>query len=291
MQLYTTQEVNMTTQFSSIGLKHVFWSTKRGNYANGSSAAALSNGQNSAMGKLVGVSGLEVQEPDLPVVNALGNNGLLASFLGEAQEGVAGSVTLTALDQALAAVANGVTTHTEGDYTYIPGVPKCLNLADLFLVVNSPAKSVAPSSAGTSGYHVSEFFAVNLFAKTSPAFTTNEVNEYAGQVVLNRVSTLPTGQTVQSSQYGTTQMAYRAYWSTHPVTYHAFVGNGTTTTVTLAEEPRAASGAAVQVWIDGTAQAYTTNFTVNTTTKVLTFVTPPAAGANVVVRYAFVGGC
>lgn len=277
--------------FSSLGLKIVYWAAKNGAYPNGTTATPLANGSASGMGRLTGVSGLSVTEPDSPIITAAANNGVLVQFVGEPQELPSGTLTQVALDQQFAAVATGVKLHAEGDYEYLPGFPACFNYADLFLVVNAPAKSTEPGTFGLSGWEVTEYFLVNAQVKSGGDKQTNTVSELSSPLTLNRVATLPSGVAISATDYGTTQMSKRVYWAEHPITYHVFVGDGTTTTVTLNETPAAANGNRVQVWNNGTLLAYTTDYTVNPTTRVLTYVSAPGAGVVSVIRYAHVATC
>lgn len=277
--------------FATLGLKIVYWATKNGAYPNGTSATALANGSAAGMGRLSGVSGLSVTEPDSPVISALANNGVLVQFIGEPQELPSGTLTQQALDQTFAAVATGVKVHTEGDYEYLPGFPACFNYADLMLLVNAPAKSTEPATFGQAGWEVTEYFLLNAQAKSGGDKQTNTISELASPLILNRVGTLPSGVAITTAAYGTTQMAKRVYWSEYPITYHVLVGDGTVTAVTLNETPAGANGNRVQVWQDGTALAYTTDFTVNVGTKTLTFAAAPGAGTKNVIRYAHEATC
>jgi hypothetical protein len=277
--------------FSTLGIKIFYWATKNGVYPNGTTTTPLSAGSGAGMGRLSGVSGLSVTEPDSPIITASANNGVLVQFVGEPQELPSGTLTQQSLDQQFAAVATGVKLHTEGDYEYLPGFPACFNYADLFFVINAPAKSTEPATFGQSGWEVTEYFLVNAQAKSGGDKQTNTISEIASPLTLNRVGVLPSGVTITDSAYGTTQMAKRVYWAEYPITYHVFIGNGTATTVTLNETPAAANGNRVQVWNNGTALVYTTDFTVNVTTKVLTFASAPASNAVQVIRYAHEATC
>jgi len=105
---------------------------------------------------------------------------------------------------------------------------------------------------------------------------------------------LPWGETISNVNYGLTQ-AWKSdpYWSPYPITYHTYVGDGgAAQTVTLDETPTAADGDAVQIWDNGSKLVYTTNYTVVTSTKVVTFVgTDPADTQFAVIKYQFTPGC
>jgi hypothetical protein len=113
-------------------------------------------------------------------------------------------------------------------------------------------------------------------------------------LIFNERGVHPWGATILDADYGLTQGWQKGpYWSPYPITYQTYIGGGgAAQTVTLSETPAAASGNALQIWDNGTALVYTTNYSVVTTTKVVTFVgTDPAAAHVAVMRYQFIPSC
>ena len=74
---------------------------------------------------------------------------------------------------------------------------------------------------------------------------------------------------------------------------HTYVGDGATAqTFTLGKIPVADDGNSLQIWSNSTGLVHTTNYSVNLTTGLVTFVaTDPADGEFAVCKMMFTPGC
>lgn len=244
------------------------------------------------MGRLLGFQEAGLTVPEAEAIINSGDNGILSTFLLNPNTAIEGNLNFGVMDLAFEAGTTSRLIEIEGDYDQIVDTAKCLVFADIFLVVNSPAKSKESGSSGSSGYLVTEYLKINVQPQGS-AISNRTVHQALMKVIANETGNLPSGQTILDADYGLTQGFRRRYWSPYPVYYHVYQGNGgAAQTFTLDNPPIAANGNALQIWFDGTAQVYTTDYTVDTGTGVVTFVgTDPAAGVKAIARVQYNPSC
>ena len=282
------------SQFLFGATKVAFYGAVVGGYANGTSAVALPNGTAQGMGRLKGFQTASVGKPAASAVAVLGDGGVIGGFMAQPQEIKGGDAAVAVVDHNFKALAEGYKVYVDGDYDIMGDTVSCAEYRPLMLVINTPALSQEAGTVGQSGWAVAEYWNVRAQV-TGPAEYNGQEAGYVGQytatMTMFATDVEPCGRAVTVANYGKRELDSVLYWSPNPVTYHAFRGNGTTTAITLDEKPAEANGLKVQVWIDGIAQSYTTNYTVDVTTKVVTFVSAPSNGARVVVRYQFVYAC
>lgn len=282
--------VNINT-FAIKGIEYFHYAARIAGIPQGTSGSALANGSSAGMGSIRGVTGIDLAEPDAPTLPILGNNGVIGQFMGQPQALPAGTYTLTVFDEVFHNLSIGLGIEVSGDYDMIAGFPDCFQFADLCFVINAPAQSQEAGSVGESGWAVYEILLANAHSKLFTPFATNAVKEFGGAINVTLSDQTLYGEALSNTDLRTTRAASIAYWSPNPVTYKTLKGNASATTVTLDETPFAANGNAVEVYIDGVKKAYTTDYTVNTSTKVVTFAVAPSAGAEVVIKYQFVAAC
>jgi hypothetical protein len=277
-------------QFTGQGSRYEFWSIKSGVYPYGTTGT-IANGADDGMGRLKLLRDFNLAEPQATSNPIQGDNGASGSFLVSSADAYTGDQVVGAFDQTFATKATGRTIVAYDDHDISVVNQGCYTYADMAFVINSPAKSQEAGSVGESGWDVIEFFAVTAQPLT-PARTFQTNFDYQAILTLNLTDTFLWGETLATGGFTLTE-AYHTdpIWSEYPVTYHTFIGDGAATTVTLDETPAAASGAKVQYWLDGVKKTYTTDYTVVTSTKILTFVAAPGAGEVAIIRYQFVPGC
>lgn len=280
-------------QLTAMGSQYTYWAVNTNGYPDGTSATTIASGSNSGMGRLKSVTKFGATVPESPRNVVLGDNGVVGQFLGQPQTLPTGELTTTVFDQTFQTVANGQLIYADGDFDQSGLFPACYTYKDLFFVMNSPAQNfeTAAGAVGSSGWLVTEIWNANVQAMKMPEIATNATFSWSSSLAVKPTTVNPFGVTISSSNYGYTSDIGIQYFSDYPVTYHTLIGNAAVTTVTLNETPAAATVAGVQVYINGVKKAYTTDYTVNTTTKVVTLVAAPAAAAKVIIRYKFVPAC
>lgn len=273
---------------SAAGFARIDWGVIVDELFNGTTSTALANGADASAAHLLGADNLTLQ-PNAPNrVQIPGDDGVIAQFLFEPTELPSGDLVIGAFDANFAAQAQGSKVYADGDFDVsVLGIAD-VQYADIVLIVQSQAKSLHSGNTG-SGWYVKMYPAVNVLPMGDAGLSNQGAMNFTHAIVANKFSTLPWGVQLSDTNHGTTQaISYGPFFSENRVMLHVFVGDGSETTVTLAKTPAAANGNKVKVWEDGVAQAYTTDFTVNAGTRVLTFASAPGAGTISVIRYEWV---
>jgi len=276
--------VENSSKWVANGITHLFWGALNSGVPYGVTGA-LSAGSGAGMALLRSAQNIQIAEPDAARTYVLGDNGVTTSFLQRVQELPGGSLVRGVFDQDFYNYARGSSTTTLEDWDFSSFLTACDNFQDICFIINSPAQAMETANFGESGYQVILVFSSLVQAKILNQLQSAQVQTY------NDVLTLkPAGKTLWNTSLSSPIGGY-AGLSPYPVTQHVFIGNASADTVTLDYTPAAADGSKVLVWIGGTLKAYTTDYTVNTTTKVLTFASAPANNAICTILYQFLPDC
>lgn len=287
---------NNLNQFGGLGAKYAFWAlydSASPNYIAGTDGS-LGNGEDSGMGRLPGISDLTTSTPEAVLIPRPGDNGNLGTFISNPTDGPGGSTAFVSFPQLFDVAATSRAIKAEGPHDISLSSNRCYNFKAMFLVVNSPAYSDESGSVGEPGWEVEEYYQVWAQPLSLAAKAINAAHSYTHRLIFNEKGVLPYGETITSGNYGVTQ-AWKSdpYWSPYPVYYHTYVGTGgAAQTFTLDELPVAADGTHLQIWDNGTKLVYTTNYTVNISTGLVTFVgTDPGSGHFAVCKVLFAPTC
>lgn len=287
---------NNLNNFGAQGNRYTFWAlwdSANPNYIAGTDGS-LSAGEDSGMGRLLGMTEIVANTPQASSLSRSGDNGVLGSFITNPTESPTGNMAFGSFDQVFDTAVTGRVIKAEGAHDISLSSNRCYQFSPIFVVVNSPANSDASGSVGEGGWQVQEY----LYAFAQPMsvsnISQNTVHSYTHSLVFNERGVTAYGETITTANYGVTQ-AWKTdpYWSPYPVRYHTYVGDGgSAQTFTLDTPPVSADANGLQIWDNGTKLAYTTNYTVSTSTGVVTFVsTDPESGQFAVCKYMFNPDC
>lgn len=283
-----------SNEWSSNGIQYLFYAAKNGYYPYGPTGS-ISNGSSAGMTRLRGINAMEISEPDPNRSYSTGDNGVITAFLNQPTELPGGSFEMGAFNQTFAAKANGGTTiFTHNEWDIAGGFPLCFNYADLMFVANSPMNSQESSSFDEAGWDVAMILNAQVSVKTMNAIQSQTPRKYSNMMNIKRSTRTPWGVALATATHGSTAFSFLNWASPYPVKIHTIVGDNSATTFTLDETPTAAAVTAVMVWQAGSLLTYGAgagNYTVNTSTKVLTFGTAPGTGVVAIVVYQFVPSC
>ena len=279
------------SKFSSLGVDSLFWAVVKNGVPQGTSPTGLANGSAAGMARLFGVTGIDVTEPTGGNVVTTGDNGVRNNFILQPQEFPTGTITRSEQDFDFNAVANGVKVVDVDDVEFVGGFPACYKYTDLCFTIISPAISSESASRGQKGYVIVDIMLANSHPALFNPYATATPQEYTASLILNRASTGLSGKPFTSATDGSTSFAYHAYSSDYPMVYHTLLGNGSANTITLDYTPVSADANSVRVYKEGVKLAYTTDYTVDVATKVVTLVATPTAGERVVSHYKFLPEC
>lgn len=281
---------NNVNQVVTLAPTYSFWTALNGTYPYGTTGT-IANGAGAGMGRLRGVSEVNIPQVAAGKINVAADNGALTQFTTQPQELPSGTINVVVLDQNFVAKANGVKVYADGDWDEVGDAPACYSFADLGFVFNCPANSQESGSIDEAGWNVYEFYKVQVQAPVIAQLQTGQNATFPNNVTTKRASAAFTGRAFSVSNDGSTAFVVKQYWSDYPVTYYTFIGDNSTTTATLNELPPAANAASVQMWTAGVKKVYTTDYTLVAATGVVTFAAAPAAAAKVVLKQKFIPTC
>jgi hypothetical protein len=282
---------NVNSQAAS-DISDVWWGLPALNTIQGTSGA-IANGGDSGMGRFPAASDITPTIPSLPNVLLDSDQGIDGAVKGRPTETVTAVITGGVIDQIFAAAVTNRLIKEEGPHDYLGGSLLCLTHVPTAYVINRPGRvRDTGSTYGDAGWEVTELWSaladVKQFNQVGRTVQGTQVVELAAA----HVGKTLWGETITAVDFGITRLwGLEPYMSEYPVTYHTFVGDGVTTEFTLDVTAASADGDAVQMWLDGTKQVYTTNYSIVTATGVITFVAAPAAGAVVVVKVMYIPSC
>lgn len=283
-------------QFGSHGLRlahYALYDSASPSYIAGTDGT-LAAGEDSGMGRLLGISDLAAAVPEAPVVSRIGDNGSLGGFLTNPTDQPSGSMAFGSFGQLFDVAITQRAIKAEGPHDISLSSHRCYDFRPFLLVVNSPAESDEAGSLSEPGWEVEEYLYVLAQPMSVAAHAANTPHEYTHRLVFKERDRLPWGELITVGNYGLTR-AWKTdpYWSPWPVYYHTYVGDGgAAQTFTLSEIPVADDGTALQIWDNGTKLEHSTNYAVNTSTGVVTFVsTDPASGNFAVCKVLYDPGC
>jgi hypothetical protein len=285
----TLKNINASSA-SDVG--DVFWGLISSGYVEGTSGA-IANGGDSGMGRFQAASDITTTIPPLPNVNLDSDGGVDGAVKGQPDAPPTAVITGGVIDQIIAAAASNLLIKAEGPHDYIGGSQICLTHNPMCFVINRPG-AIRDSGAdfGQIGWEVTEIWNSLADVKQFNQVGRGVQGQQIVELVFNHVGQTVWGETIASADFGVTRLwGLKPYWSEKPVYYHTFKGDGAATTFTLDETPHSADGDSLQYWLNGVKQTYTTNYSVVTATKVVTFVVAPAAGERAVFKVLYDKAC
>lgn len=277
----------MTQKYISAGLQIVDWAYRNSAGYMIGAAATLANGSDSAMVTADGPDVLNLQPADYRIVPVTGNDGNLGNFIFPPDSSPQGTLELGTFNSALAVAGQGSKIWSDGDYEMVPIGPLEFSINSLVLIVNSRAQSREVSAIGTPIYLVQIYPNVQAVPKFANGLSNAQASKFTHQLIANPSSKLPDGRALSLANQGATQAVGMQFASPYPVAMHVFISNASTLVFTLAHLPVAANGTKVIVVKNGTKLTYTTDYTVSTTTGVVTLVAAGTAGDVFEVLYQY----
>ncbi len=287
---------NNLNQFGAQGMRYAFyalWDSTSTNYITGTNGS-LTAGEDSGAGRLIGITDLSATTPEAPLVSRNGDNGNLGTFITNPTDGPGGNMAFGSFPQIFDVAVTGRVIKAEGPHDISLSSNRCYAFSPVFIVINSPAQSDEAGSVGEDGWQVEEYLYVYAQPLSVAQKTQSTPHSYTHRLVFNERGVLPWGETITNDNYGVTQ-AWKSdpYWSPLPVYYHTYVGNGNNNqTFTLDNAPAADDGNHLQIWNNGAKLTHTTNYAMNTSTGVVTFVgSDPGSGHFAVCKVLFNPDC
>jgi hypothetical protein len=157
---------------------------------------------------------------------------------------------------------------------------------DFVAIINRVAKQ--RSSSNATAYETLLTLNTNA-VPTNMDMAAQAVNPYTYAVTYNKATRLPWGELIGVSNDGVADGILYRIVDDVPWMLGAATGDGSTTAYTVQNTPNAEAATDTAVWVDGTAQVYTTDYTVTASTKTFTFEAGsiPANNAKIVFLYGY----
>lgn len=240
----------------------------------------------SPMGRIDGVktSDIAIVEPE--VVTVTGDDGALGQFVFEPAALPSFTLETGINDLDYMALAQGTSVQNINDISIGVLQPRSPVYPDTCLILQRRAKSKAAGSDGVTQWEGVFVPKVQVVPLGSPDFTERSAATFRYRVNTNISDRHPWGVTLTEANNGTEAAPVIPFTSENPLHMHRFTGNNAVLTYgPLQYTP--VSGAKTYVVINGLPQVLTTHFSVNTATKMITFVAAPGSNAKIVVLYEY----
>lgn len=279
-------------QFIAVGVKLAFWGrlNTRGTFV-GTTGSLAAGAAGEAMGELKGIktAGPGPAEPPDPVI-VTGDDVPLGAFdFGpDTLPSWITEIAVGSLDNH--AALQGTSVESLGDIQLGVLQPNNQTFLDTCLIYQGEAKSKEPGADG-----VKQWAGVIVPLATTVPLGRAEYNYRAEAVdrfkmTAQAASKKPWGVTILDSVLGTDGAVLLPFVADNPITMHAFLGNAVLTAFTLGKTPISAAKTIVHVISPvGAAQRLvaTTDYTINVSTRTITFNSAPADGSIINVLYEF----
>lgn len=241
--------------------------------------------------RALGLTGFTENVPQADIIEIQGDGGIISQYQRKASGVITLENGLSVFDQTTMSELKNDTVYTEGSWNISMRTRKCLEYKQLAAIISGRCESLESGTAGELGWYT--IFYWKLTGEEQPyALTIGSATATPITFSANETDTTWWEEDLDTNYDVSYSWASRPIISDYPLWVHTYVGDGNASqTTTLQYTPAAADGTSVQLWEDGTKKTYTTNYTVSTSTKVVSFVTNPAADSDNLIVYEYVPGC
>jgi hypothetical protein len=243
-------------------------------------AAVAGEDVGSGMERVFGAQTLNLSVPEPSRVTASGDDGPMATFDFSAEDLPADVLALAARSLAFEAFVQGSKVETIDGLDVIVSQPRGNDEPPGIVMVLSRR---AKNQSGGKQWETKIVPSANI-TPLGAEFQQRNVTPYRYSISTTTTDRAPWGKLLSASANGATAGPILDVEADNPVMMHAFLGNNAETDVILDYTPIATK---VSVYVNGVKKTLTTDFTVNTSTKTVTFVAAPAASALVIVLYEY----
>jgi hypothetical protein len=280
------------TAYSAVGSSQTWWGRINSDGVLKGTTGTISAGSGAGMGRLEGVNSVSLPVPDARAVPIPGDNSQKGTIMIPSDSAIEGSISTSIRDLTFTTTTQGGLVETLGNTNMILLGSSCPDFVDSLIIVNSPALVQTAGNKGVKGWSTLAYLNVQVQGKPPESLDNGTALDFPHRLVGKIVDQFFWGTDVAPADWGHSDgLVLDMGVGSYPWTSHSFEGNNSATTVTLDETPAGANGNDVLVWKAGVALAYTTDYTVDTSTKVVTFVAAPASAADVVIVYRYIPSC
>ena len=289
---------------SSAGVEAIWWGLENSSGDFTGDALTIAAGENDEMALADGIQEFTLAIPETNLVNVNFNDAPGFTFQFKPDSNASGQMNLGIMDFSLATAPVGGNTFTHEGTTAIALLTDGLAFRNVWLTVNSQAKSADLASFGNAGYEVTTVRAT-LFPRGRNGWSYQTEAQYQYDIVAVPFTSTIMGETLTSAKHGATKIygGIKQFF-TNKQRYGAFEANSSATTFDLDGVPAvnpsdatlydivvytSASGTLTAVTQVASSPSDATEFEVTETGGVYTveFGAAPTTG-NVFYRYGYV---
>jgi hypothetical protein len=237
-------------------------------------------------GVVLGVQTANIAVPEPERVNIPGDDTSLGKFQFDSQDTPEFNLVVGAQDLQQEAAFQSMLVESDGDMNMGVLQPFSPTYKDLLLIFTSKTKSYAAASRGTSqysGYIIAKVQAQPLGRVT---FEGRAGAGFQYACIANQSTTWGVGATFQTAVQGTESAVLRPWSAENRISMDRATGNNVATTFTLNHKPASSAAAKCRIRVNGV--QLLSGYTVNATTKVVTFSVAPANNAVVTFTYEWI---
>lgn len=257
-------------------------------------AGVLANGADSPMMRLWAIKNIDVTIPERVRETQTGDDEVQGSLYFGPTDPVVLNIQTGLSDLDVEAAMQDINVYNDTQKKLIVLNPNVDSFPLACMLTMGIAKKKVFGEAAVKGYEVNVFNSGEFVILGRDALAERTLGNYDLTMTCDQTSTFPWGEAMSIANHGTLGGAGGKWPSENKLTMHAFRGDGTDVTLTLAETPAGDdTSGRIKVYKETSAHVRsvltpTSGYTVVTSTKVLTFAVAPAAGDHIIVLYEYV---
>lgn len=253
----------------------------------------VASGSSAGFRRQIGVTGFAEEVPASETRSIPGDGGVIAQYKRNSNDPITINAGLAVFDQVTVAELSDKTIYTEGAWEISQRVRQCREYKHLAFIISGRAISLESGTKGDEGWYT--IFYYNCQAE-----------ELANNLQIGAETA--SGMSISATEVDTTwweedlntNYGQDYTWASdpiiadYPIMVHYYHGDGTSDqTFTVDYTPAAADANSAQLWEDGVKKTYTTHYTIDPSTKVVTYETAgdPADGDDNILLYEYVPDC
>lgn len=251
---------------------------------------SISAGAIGSFRRWIGMTGFAENVPEAEIQEVQGDGGIIGQYQRQASGASVLNATANTLDQIIVSELKNQTIYTEGAWEIMMRTRLCLTFQSMAAIVSGRVISKESGTSAQQGWYTIFYFSLTGQELPYP-LTIGQVTGTGINFSANEVDTTWWEEDLSTNYGQNNSWATAPIIADYPIWVDTYVGNNSATTATLAYLPAAADGNSVQIWKDGVKQVYTTDYTVSTSTGVVTWAVAPASATDNVILYEYVPAC
>jgi len=251
---------------------------------------SVSAGSGAGFSRYKGVVNFSESVPNTEIQVVNGDGGQLTQYRRASTTPVTIDGMYATYDADIIAKLTATTLYLEGQWEIAMRSQTCQSFNNMALIISGRAISQTAGTIDQTGWYT-----IFIFRATGEQLGLAQAFGSPTQVPINwsvnKTDTTWWEEVIDTNYDKVYSWGTAPIIADYPLMGHYYRGNNAATTVTLDYVPSAASSNAVAYWKDGVKKAYTTDYTLVTSTRVVTFAAAPASDTDNLFIYEYVAPC